>query len=272
MTWEKKNILVTVKAYPEKSKKYGSVVCTAGITEEGEWIRLYPLPMHLFSGKNKIGRYDWIEVECKKATEKLDRRESYKVRDGSIRIVDKYKSGDWESRRDVIIPRVAHSLESLQEAFEENRTSLGLIKPIQVIDFYKTKELQIYETGFAIQETITEEKVPVLQEVEHVFKYRFKCPGCAPEKEHNIQCEDWELLESYRRWGQRYRTPETLWNKIHYRFFTWMKQRDFHFFVGTYSQYPTWLIIGLYYPPQPEQPEENNQRTVTLDEFTEEGG
>lgn len=35
MTWEKKRVLVTVKAYPEKSKKYGEVVCTIGLTEEG---------------------------------------------------------------------------------------------------------------------------------------------------------------------------------------------------------------------------------------------
>lgn len=36
-----KEILVLVKAYPEPSKKYGSSVCTAGITKEGEWIRIY---------------------------------------------------------------------------------------------------------------------------------------------------------------------------------------------------------------------------------------
>ncbi len=46
MTWEKKRVLVTVKAYPEKSKKYGEVVCTIGLTEEGEWIRLYPIPFN----------------------------------------------------------------------------------------------------------------------------------------------------------------------------------------------------------------------------------
>lgn len=61
MTWEKKRVLVTVKAYPEKSKRHGSVVCTAGLTDKGEWIRLYPLPFSLFL-KNKISKYDWIEV------------------------------------------------------------------------------------------------------------------------------------------------------------------------------------------------------------------
>ncbi len=39
MTWEKKRVLVTVKSYPERSKKYGVVACTMGLTEEGELIR-----------------------------------------------------------------------------------------------------------------------------------------------------------------------------------------------------------------------------------------
>ena len=59
MTWEKKRVLVTVTAYPEKSKKYGQVVCTIGLTEEGDWIRLYPVPFNVFSGRknseNMIG-------------------------------------------------------------------------------------------------------------------------------------------------------------------------------------------------------------------------
>ena len=36
MTWEKKRVPVTVKAYPERSRKYGPVVCIMGLTEEGE--------------------------------------------------------------------------------------------------------------------------------------------------------------------------------------------------------------------------------------------
>ena len=48
MTWERKRLLLAVKAYPERSRKHGDVVCTAGITEEGEWIRLYPIDFQEF--------------------------------------------------------------------------------------------------------------------------------------------------------------------------------------------------------------------------------
>ncbi|MYF20247.1 MAG: hypothetical protein F4218_06430 [Synechococcus sp. SB0677_bin_5] len=32
-----------VKTYPTLSQKYGETVCTAGVREDGSWMRLYPL-------------------------------------------------------------------------------------------------------------------------------------------------------------------------------------------------------------------------------------
>ena len=36
-------VLITVMTYPLPSQSYQEVVCTAGITEIGEWVRLYPV-------------------------------------------------------------------------------------------------------------------------------------------------------------------------------------------------------------------------------------
>lgn len=256
MTWEKKKVLVTVKAYPEKSQKHGQVVCTAGLTEEGEWIRLYPVHFKLFSGKHKIKKYDWIEVECQKATEKLGRKESYKVRDGSIKIVDRSLSEgkvkgkvNWPERNKYVLQNIAPSLEHLQEKYNEDRTSLGLIKPKEVLDFYKRGELQIYEDNKEFQQALFGTKMPVIEEIPHIFGYSFKCGGCSGGG-HNIQCEDWELLESYRSWGKLYKDVNILWDKLYQKYFTEMVEKDFYFFMGMFSQYPTWLIIGLYYPPK----------------------
>jgi hypothetical protein len=41
---ERKRIYITVKTYPTLSEKFAELVCTAGISEDGSWIRLYPLP------------------------------------------------------------------------------------------------------------------------------------------------------------------------------------------------------------------------------------
>jgi hypothetical protein len=54
VTWEKKTVLVTVKTYPEHSQKHKTVVCTSGITDEGEWIRLYPIKIDTYTGRSKV--------------------------------------------------------------------------------------------------------------------------------------------------------------------------------------------------------------------------
>jgi hypothetical protein len=270
MTWEKKRVLVTVKAYPEKSKKYGEVVCTIGLTEEGEWIRLYPIPFNAFSGPNGIKKYDWIEVYCKKAEEKLNRKESYRIRDGSVKIIDRSLSlkkgkgkANWIERNKIILSHIAPSLEELGAKFYEDRTSIGLVKPLEVLEFYKKSELQIYGNTKAFQQSLFGASIPDIEEIPHLFGYRFRCPGCEEGKEHNIQCEDWELFESYRSWGKRYGNVNLLWEKLHDKYYRSMINTDLYFFMGMFSQYNTWLIVGLYYPPKNlEQPYRLKNRTL----------
>ncbi len=254
MTWEKKTITIVTKAYPEKSRRHGSVACTAGITSDGEWIRLYPIDMRHFVGKNKISKFDIIEVECRKDSDKLGRKESHKVRPGSIKIIDKSLSkprADWKRRNQLLLSKQVTSLKILQQQYAENKTSLGLLKPKKVIDFIKTEELKIYEQeSWSFTVNLEGEKIPNVHKIPHIFKYKFIC-DCCDNTEHIMQCEDWELFESYRRWGKQYGTPEVLWEKLRERFFNWMTQeRDLNFIMGMYSQYPTWFIVGLYYPPK----------------------
>ena len=59
MSYLEKKVLLTVKAYPEKSRRYGAVVCTAGITDSGEFVRLYPIPFENFRGIQII-EYPWL--------------------------------------------------------------------------------------------------------------------------------------------------------------------------------------------------------------------
>lgn len=254
MTWEKKRITIVTKAYPEYSKRHGSVACTAGITEDSEWIRLYPIDMRHFSGSAKISKFDIIEAECTPDSDKLGRKESHKVRPDSIKIIDKsltIPKRDWKRRNDVILPLLSDSVESLQQRYQEKKTSLGLIKPFQLIEFIKTDPLQIYEQdSWSFTLNLDGTKIPQVTKIPHIFKYRFTCQGCKGQ-EHTMQCEDWELFESYRSWGKTYKDPSILWDKLKYKYFDWMlKERDLHFIMGMYSQYPTWFIVGLYYPPK----------------------
>lgn len=260
--WERKEVLVTVKAYPEHSKRHGDVVCTAGITKDGDFIRLYPINTGIYSGEEGIKKYDWIEVYCKKADEKLKRKESYKVLDGSIKIIDRslstYSSNKapWDKRNEIILKKVSPSIKHLDNAFYEDRTSLGLIKVKELIDFYTEEELQPPPISKSFLKNLFDDTlIPIIDKIPHFFRYRFYCEGCKEEeacningKFHDIQCEDWELFQAYRNWWNKYQDIDKLWAKLYEKFYDNMKKKDLYFFMGTHSQYNTWLIIGLYYP------------------------
>ena len=83
----KKQILITVKAYPNPSKKYSETVCCAGVDlSNNNLVRLYPIPYRDLDNEKKFKKYSIIEVDCWKATD--DKRpESFKLDPDSIKIV-----------------------------------------------------------------------------------------------------------------------------------------------------------------------------------------
>lgn len=57
----RERILVTVKTYPTLSRKYGETVCTAGVREDGSWVRIYPVPFRRLEEKQQYSKFDWLE-------------------------------------------------------------------------------------------------------------------------------------------------------------------------------------------------------------------
>jgi len=54
----KTKILITVKTYPSISTKYKELVCTAGFTDKGKWIRIYPVPFRKLDYSTQYKKYD----------------------------------------------------------------------------------------------------------------------------------------------------------------------------------------------------------------------
>ncbi len=98
------------------------------------------------------------------------------------------------------------------------------------------------------QKTIYNEDIKPVDNIPFIFRYSFKCNAnnC---KGHKIMCEDWELLEAWRKFRIIYGCQQAK-QKSREKFFDYMQNRDLYFYMGMYSRYPTWLIIGLYYPPK----------------------
>jgi len=262
MSFETKRMLVTVKAYPIVSKFHGAAVCTAGITEDGEWIRLFPVPFPLPREKN-YKKYDWIEFKAKKAREW--RKESYDLdRDGwkTIKIIDSLAVSDvrketaienWKKRKKIVLSNLSKSIEELEVKKEKDGTSLGVIKPKEVEDFFwvKSDKCTKWEKDLLnnTQRTLYGEYRRPVEKIPWVFRYKFFCDD-SQCKGHNIMCEDWELIQCYRAWKPKYgeNTLEKIKEKYFDDFFD--GKRDTYFYMGTDFRWGKFLIVGLFYPPK----------------------
>ncbi len=127
----RERILVTVKTYPTLSRKYGELVCTAGLLENGSWIRLYPVPFRLIDFEERYKKWDWIEAELIKSSND-NRPESYHPKDHrEMSIVGHLKTTEnWRERRRIVLQKgvVHYNLSALINAAHDNQLSLATFK------------------------------------------------------------------------------------------------------------------------------------------------
>lgn len=63
----RERVLITVKTYPTLSRKYGETVCTAGVREDGSWVRIYPVPFRRLEEAEQYRKFDWLECDLIKS-------------------------------------------------------------------------------------------------------------------------------------------------------------------------------------------------------------
>jgi hypothetical protein len=253
-SYQQKKVLVTVKTYPTPASKGAEVSCTAGVTDDGKWIRLFPIPFRFMEGNQQFKKYQWIEVAAIKSSSD-PRKESFEVDIDTLRIASDLlpTSGAWKARKEIILPLEAPSLCYLQRTRRQTGDTLGIFKPKTIHKFIiepDTPEWTPAEREKLLQYLLYD-KHPLqpLEKIPYKFSYRFTCNE-ASCKGHKLICVDWELGQAYRQWKRKYGTD---WERVILnRFETDMILRyGTYFFVGTIHGHPgTWIIIGLFYPPR----------------------
>jgi len=252
-SWLERRILVTVKTYPTPSQKDVETSCTAGITDDGSFIRLYPVPFRLLEENKKFKRYSWIRVPVRKA--RSDSRPESHTPDYEALVVEGEvdTKRNWAERKRLILPLLAPSMEDLRDRCARDRTSLGIIKPREITGFsWKDTEppdwtpsqlARLQQMKLGQRELVQLEKIP------KEFRYTFVCDDITCTG-HDMQVFDWEIAQAYRSWRRRYPDPTEFERAFMTRFRDQMiGELDTHFFVGTMSNHPTtWTIIGLFYP------------------------
>jgi hypothetical protein len=260
----RKRIRIIVKAYPEPSRKYGSSICTAGLVDDKEWIRIYPIDLNYYlRHKTTFKKWTLIEADVEPKKEKLNRKESHRVNEDSIVLVDNALAGgslkkkEWDSRNKILLKMLAPSMAHLEKVKQEKNISIGLIKP-KAFKFYLRDDIENIEVEEAknFQSTLFGERLITPDKIPKKFAYKFycqdeKCNCNVNKRPHDMICEDFELLESFRQWRKIYKDFNNLETKLVEKYYDFMKKkRELYFIVGTTHLFGTWVIIGLYYPPK----------------------
>jgi hypothetical protein len=269
--YEKRRILVVVKTYPNPSHAYGETVCCAGVDlDTGRWVRMYPITFRQMT-ERQFAKYQLIE--CTATLPRGDKRpESLRINQDSIQLVgEPLPSGPagWR-RRMALLPTPAQSLEEIREAQVAHGTSIGMFRPKQIerLVIETAEPWTVRQQTYLRQQRLGlgEETARAMQELEQVpwtFSYRFTCSDERCTTSHELQIQDWEVGQSFRRWS---RTDPDRWEAmIRQRYERDLPERDLYLVVGNLAKrHQTFVIIGLVRPPRPKMDGGDVQQSLDL--------
>lgn len=270
----RRKVLITVTTYPLPSRSYDELVCTAGVLEDGTWIRIYPVPFKFLAGLRAGGKvssykYTWIELDLKKRTDDF-RPEShsplhYDFSDITVHDRIDTKGNGWNERRSFCTAKVYTNMNSLiADSQSPTNVSLATFKPTEFLDFEveederewkqewqeQIKQLDLFYTphqgGSGARQMI--KKLP------YKFYYKFKDDAGTTRR---LMIEDWEIGQLYFNCLRQYDSEEEALKKVREKYWDeFMNKNDVHLFLGTTRQWHLrratnpFVIIGVFYPPK----------------------
>ena len=255
MTYTKKQVLVVAKTYPNLSKKYEKVVCTAGLDlSTKSWIRIFPIRFFDLPFPTQYKKYDIIEIQVEPTNDKYTRKESHKAKDDTIKRLQNIGTEDnWSKRKKILLPIKNKSVEELSTLYTKDHTSMGIIKPKNVLDFRiePIDRCRDWERDLVMGVQQTLDGVPyesAIEKIPYKFSYVFECddPNCTTK--HDLMIEDWEIGALFRDMKRKYGEQlglQKVTDKYKGEFTT---KKDLYFILGTESAWNNWLIISVFYP------------------------
>lgn len=232
------------------------------MTEDGRFIRLFPVPFRLVGDEQQFKKWQWIKARVRRAQDDA-RPESYRISVDTIEIV-----GDplptfnhWISRRDAIkgIP-VFNSFDALQASQQANGTTLGLVRPSRLLglnikavassDWTKdelAKLLQEQQQENLFDSLDEQRTLKTLKKLPYDFHYHYECQTTDGVKQFSHKLVDWEVGGLY--WKVQHRAD---WQEaMRQKFVTQFSELDVMFLMGTIHRFPKqWLIVSVLYPPK----------------------
>lgn len=267
----KTKVLICVKTYPTLSEKYDELVCTAGVREDGSWVRIYPVPFRKLDYSNQYSKWQWIELDLVRNSKDL-RPESFRPNlDSPITLLSKVGTGKaWLERKNLVLGDVKTNMtELIAEAKDpQKRTSLAILKPSKVIDFiwescereWDKSKLEAVKAHQSQLDLFEPEEAATIFEVVKKIPYKFSYVFETEDGiKRTLMIEDWEIGMLYLNSLKAANGDETIaLQKVREKYFDdFTQNKDLYFFMGTTLKFHNiapnpFIIIGTFYPPKTE--------------------
>lgn len=267
-----RKVFITVKTYPTLSKSYDELVCTAGILDDGTWVRVYPLPFRKLDYENRYQKYQWMELPIERNFSD-PRPESFKVTDLSkVKLIDKPigTHQGWLKRKEIIFAKnqIYTNLDKLINLANNNQLSLATFKPTKLVDFivekternWNSEHLEILKqkaNQLSLFQTVDEVKkeFSIVRKLPYKFSYKF-CDDSG--KESTLMIEDWEIGALYWNCLEKSNDEPSAIKLVRNKYWDTFSKKDLHLFLGTTRQFHGWaknpfVITGVFYPPIVQQ-------------------
>lgn len=265
----RERIFITVKTYPNLTNK-GELVCTAGITESGKWIRVYPLPFRRLDREDRFKKYQWVTMNVTPAGSWDRRPESHRLLDMNIEPGDWIES--WNVRKQYVLSpqmKVYTKRDELLQDMREKGTSLAIFKPAEVLKVYhepterewpkekiERQKMNQEQGNFLLSEEDRKYIYSIAEKIPYRFKFQFLDDD---GNESNTMIEDWETGMLYRKERDRLGSEELAIESVKKKYMRMVETSDFYFFMGTSFEFQRkkyfnpFLIVGTFSPPKTTQ-------------------
>lgn len=249
-----KEVLITVKAYPNPSLSHQEASCIAGISRDGEWIRLYPVRYRKLRQNLKPRKYDIIKMIIKKYN-KDPRPESFFPEENTFEKIGYLDtSNNWRERKEWILPFASNSMCEIQSLRKKIKKSLGIFQPKEVTDFIiedDDTDWKPYQIEIMKQASLFDKLLTPLEKIPFNFKYRYMCNDrCC--RGHTQTIVDWEIHELYRNSRDKHEDDiKSIKKDIRNKFLNELcgPDKDTYFFVGDMRQHlGSFIVLGIFWP------------------------
>lgn len=231
------DLIILGRGCPERIRNGRITICTAGYSYKHGFIRIYPTRLDM-----RLPQWSIVKVPLERNPQDT-RKESWKIQGSrrewdrlseKVKVIGKLKQKDRLSL-------IANLVTECIETFNEEKRSLGIIKPIIEECYFSEQE----DYDALTQYDLLGRPLPKVKEQYPIVpRIKYRCLNCKAKTKHNQQVIEWGFYEWLRKYPDK---ADQVWENAH----IYSPNHEIFFFVGNlYRHRSKFIIISVLRLPK----------------------